>query len=466
MDPGAFVSVDFEAATDNLSVNVAERILGVALSRAQHIPVSLRRYCLASLRPRIYYPNEDGEAEKPEEVELSMGQMMGSLLSFPLLCLQTFFYYLWCEGFTDLKPKELRSFNRCLVNGDDLVFKTEHPENFFNEAETTMSRINRKKTGISDSYFNINSTLFSISKKGIISHVPFLRPAQFDLDSPIDLGSKVREATRWLSKRSSLLSRSFEFLMREASTIAQRHGWSLWKCGFRGEKQFNWLKKRGLLRYEADVRSFGRELPAPSPPNDFKTDMVPVPSDLGYLSREDCLQITGVFSAVSRLTRPMPQGREKYSEKKELSAQRRDVKTMLKRLERPKKFFGICFDGRRFPQCAPYQGKSFPSFGTRFPLPVEDRIFFSRRSMTNYFGAQIKKTEKRDQRLLPEMIVSFLKSPFLSLPCRPVLFSRREDEEGVPQCQKKNYRRVEVHPIAAERVWNIVRVARLGRRLA
>jgi hypothetical protein len=466
MDPGSFVSVDFEAATDNLSVNVAERILGVALSRAQHIPVSLRRYCLASLRPRIYYPSEDEEAIYPEEIELSMGQMMGSLLSFPLLCLQTFFFYLWCEGFTDLKPKELRSFDRCLVNGDDLVFKTEHPENFFNEAETTMSKINRKKTGISDSYFNINSTLFSISKKGILNHVPFIRPAQFDLESPIDLGSRVREATRWLSKRSSLQSRSFEFLMTEATNIARRHGWSLWKSGFRGEKQYSWLKKRGHLRYEADIRSFGQELPAPSPPNDFKTEMIPVPEHLRFLSREDCLQITGVYSAVYRLTCPMPQGREKYSEKKELTGQRRDYKSMLRRLERPKKFLGICFEnGRRFPISAPFQGKSFPSFGTRFPLPVEDRIFFSRRSMTAYYGSLLKKIETKERRLLPAALLSFIKDPFVALSCNPIHFYRLEEERGVGVCQMKNFRDVKIHPIAAERVWAVVRNARLSRRL-
>jgi len=78
-----FVSGDYENATDGLSTEVSEAILDSLLSKCRYTPEGVRRWALSSLRSKIRY--EDGE-----EIEQKRGQLMGNLLSFPLLCLYNF----------------------------------------------------------------------------------------------------------------------------------------------------------------------------------------------------------------------------------------------------------------------------------------------------------------------------------------------------------------------------------------
>jgi len=74
------VSGDYESATDGLSLEVSEAILDTLLSTATHTPESIKRWALMSLRNVISYPGD-------VVVEQMRGQLMGNLLSFPLLCI-------------------------------------------------------------------------------------------------------------------------------------------------------------------------------------------------------------------------------------------------------------------------------------------------------------------------------------------------------------------------------------------
>ncbi|QGY72594.1 RNA dependent RNA polymerase [Plasmopara viticola lesion associated ourmia-like virus 64] len=338
-NPGVFVSVDFEAATDNLSVNCAEAILGVALCQSRSIPSSVRSFALSSLRPTISYGYDvrcDGSVFNLSEVtsDLSMGQMMGSLLSFPLLCLQTFFFYLWSAGLTDLSGKELRAFTGCSVNGDDLVFKTEDPSLFFNAASETCSVINMKKTGVSPRFFNINSTLFRF--KTICRSVPFLRPKQFDVDSPVSLGERVRSATCWLSPKSSLARRSFEFLMTRAAKVVKASGWSFFKCGFSGQKQESWLKRKGFIRRESSLfLNNPNETPVPAYTDPIAEPMVPLPAEWSSFS---CFleELTMIYNSWARFEKDLPSKREPFNLEKEVRKDRFDLDACLRRLAKRK----------------------------------------------------------------------------------------------------------------------------------
>ncbi|QJT73671.1 RNA-dependent RNA polymerase [Botrytis cinerea ourmia-like virus 5] len=417
-DTGSFVSVDFENATDNLSVLAAERILGVALNRATSIPSSVRDAALRSLRPTIVYDQLGYDFEKMFEfmgvgvdssrtsTELSMGQMMGSLLSFPILCLQTFFFYLYASGQTNLTGKELRGFNRCLVNGDDLVFRTDDEKAFFLAASETCSVINKKKTQVSSVFFNINSTLFKLRRDGRAHSVPFLRPKQLDIDSCLDVGSKVRETTRWLAPGSKLQKNTFDTMMKRAVRVTKAQGWSFFKSGFSGEKQMAWLRSHGLLRHEALIYGFQpNEPPVPRDESPLQEDCVIV--DKGkYSVVAPLLEDLGkLYFSWSRFERTLPLEKKKWDEHKEMSKSRFDWRSAeSERIKRKKKFERM--------------GLKFPEHGSKFPLPLNDKIFLSEKKLQNFVKERLIK--KKDK----EIIVSQRMLDILSGACDRVIGPR------------------------------------------
>ncbi|QGY72564.1 RNA dependent RNA polymerase [Plasmopara viticola lesion associated ourmia-like virus 34] len=131
-------SVDLVKATDGLRLDVAEAILGVALSKATVVPGPIRHLAALSIRPTM------------EGIEVTHGQMMGTYLSFPLLCLQSYIAARWATR------------HQCanyLVNGDDtfissslrFVEKGDYPEG---------TVLNDSKTIRSLNVAELNSTTF------------------------------------------------------------------------------------------------------------------------------------------------------------------------------------------------------------------------------------------------------------------------------------------------------------------
>jgi len=135
-------SVDLVSATDGLYHSVAEVLLDAAFFTSVKIPRSLRRLAKSSLAPLV----EDGEARR----KVTHGQMMGSYLSFPLLCLQSYCAARWAARFD--------SGARFLVNGDDTVISAsravrveDYPQGF---------RLNDTKTMRAPNIVEVNSTVF------------------------------------------------------------------------------------------------------------------------------------------------------------------------------------------------------------------------------------------------------------------------------------------------------------------
>nr|UYL94563.1 MAG: RNA-dependent RNA polymerase [Botourmiaviridae sp.] len=139
-------SVDLVAATDGLPLDVAEEILKVLFFSAQAVPGPVRRLAMNSLRPEVSFPKElDLPASK-----VSHGQMMGSYLSFPLLCIQSYLGARWAARFD---PSA-----RFLVNGDDCIVSASRgvlPEDY-----PPFFELNTKKTITSKSVVEVNSTAF------------------------------------------------------------------------------------------------------------------------------------------------------------------------------------------------------------------------------------------------------------------------------------------------------------------
>jgi len=143
------ISGDYESATDGLCLEVSETILSRILHNATHIPDSIKDFCLLSMRSRITYP--DGSV-----VDQKRGQLMGNLLSFPLLCL---YNYLAFKFFVRRKVP-------LKINGDDIVFRSRRDE--YERWRDGIGELGLKlsagKTFVHHRFFSINSTYFWASK--------------------------------------------------------------------------------------------------------------------------------------------------------------------------------------------------------------------------------------------------------------------------------------------------------------
>lgn len=153
-----FVSGDYESATDHLPLSSAETILNVAFRNSRNIPSSVKQRALESLRLGIQYP--DGTSP------CATRQLMGSLLCFPLLCVQNYCAFRWCIP-RDVPVK---------INGDDIVFRATREEwgRWRDFVGTVGLRLSPGKTLVSSSSFSLNSTFFRAHRDGV-TLIPVVR---------------------------------------------------------------------------------------------------------------------------------------------------------------------------------------------------------------------------------------------------------------------------------------------------
>ncbi|BBF90578.1 RNA-dependent RNA polymerase [Pyricularia oryzae ourmia-like virus 3] len=153
---GVLVSGDYKSASDGLSIEVAEAILEIAQKNSVFVPDSIWSLARRSLRPNLW--SIDGPeiclATNWEFLgEVTRGQMMGSLLCFPLLCLQNRLAFLWA-GFDRRTP--------CLINGDDILYQTDDQalvDKWFSVLPTVGLEPEVTKTSREEGWGSLNSTL-------------------------------------------------------------------------------------------------------------------------------------------------------------------------------------------------------------------------------------------------------------------------------------------------------------------
>lgn len=117
-----FVSGDYSAATDGLHPKVPYLLMREILNHCTFIGASaevlpaLKALVLQEVGPHLVsYPSKS----RVTPFEQSTGQLMGSLLSFPLLCLANFVTYRVSQGIERLRSRRLKA---CLVSDGDFVF--------------------------------------------------------------------------------------------------------------------------------------------------------------------------------------------------------------------------------------------------------------------------------------------------------------------------------------------------------
>jgi hypothetical protein len=140
-------SGDYESATDNFKIECGSIILREALKNIDHLPTI--EWALKELSAHhISYP-------KKYQIESGIqknGQLMGSLLSFPLLCLVNDS----TARLAGAKPKEY------LINGDDIVMRVKTPiaQKWMEIAPKLGLTLSMGKTFFDPDFGTVNSQLF------------------------------------------------------------------------------------------------------------------------------------------------------------------------------------------------------------------------------------------------------------------------------------------------------------------
>lgn len=146
---GVLVSGDYRSATDNLPIEVMELALHTMLENAVNVPSNVRELAMRACRPILF-------SEK-ESLEVSRGQMMGSLLSFPFLCLQNYLAFRWAVSQSGQRGRV-----PVVINGDDILFQTSvegFPQRWFEVVSRVGLEVEETKTSVDASFGSLNSTL-------------------------------------------------------------------------------------------------------------------------------------------------------------------------------------------------------------------------------------------------------------------------------------------------------------------
>lgn len=149
---GTWLSGDYTAATDNLPMWVTEALMEGILDHVDHEPT--KEWARYEVGPHsIEYPKSSGVPNGTQ----NSGQLMGSLLSFPLLCLANSFI----AEYSGMKETDY------LVNGDDLVAHTslDSISNWKKNAPRIGLSLSLGKNFVSESFCTVNSQLFTLNDK-------------------------------------------------------------------------------------------------------------------------------------------------------------------------------------------------------------------------------------------------------------------------------------------------------------
>jgi len=157
-----FCSGDYEAATDNLNSAHSRRILSNILCQSDSVPVGIHLAALDSLTGYVAY---DGSIYAQRN-----GQLMGNLLSFPLLCLTNFITVVHALGYDRANTIPLK------INGDDIVFRASRREcsRWMDLVSQSGLVLSRGKTLLHSRFFSINSAFFRATPKSV-RVVPVIR---------------------------------------------------------------------------------------------------------------------------------------------------------------------------------------------------------------------------------------------------------------------------------------------------
>jgi hypothetical protein len=168
-----FVSGDYESATDNLSLFVQQVILQRVLRGTVSVPDGVKELARCSQRMELTCEGRT--------VLQKRGQLMGNLLSFPLLCLVNYLAFRYYGGYRETRGLPVK------INGDDIVFQSsETIARKWQEGVVGSGLVlSRGKTVVDRRYFTLNSRLF-VARGSTPRLLPSVRSSAFGFRTPDD----------------------------------------------------------------------------------------------------------------------------------------------------------------------------------------------------------------------------------------------------------------------------------------
>lgn len=153
-------SVDYSAATDGLSWNYSGRILRFLL---EPFEIREQELMLAVLGPHfLHYPDLNKQDISYLNTMMENGQLMGSILSFPILCLANLGVYLLATQENQKYWSHEERLDHVLINGDDMVYASDKSvwEKHVKIGREVGLEMSIGKAYVHREYLNINSTSF------------------------------------------------------------------------------------------------------------------------------------------------------------------------------------------------------------------------------------------------------------------------------------------------------------------
>jgi hypothetical protein len=147
-------SIDYSAATDGLSWKYSKMILHQLIC---DLPKEDYDIAMSVLGPhKLFYPNKTDKVFKGVQQN---GQLMGSILSFPILCLANLGVYLLNTQAWQSKWSSDHRLRHVLINGDDMLYAA--PESLWASHISIGNKIGLKmspgKAYVHKTYLNVNS---------------------------------------------------------------------------------------------------------------------------------------------------------------------------------------------------------------------------------------------------------------------------------------------------------------------
>lgn len=161
-----WLSIDYSAATDGLSASLSSAIMKELLGNLYFENPGLYNMMLSVLAPHLVsYPKVAG-VTLPDVLQKN-GQLMGSVLSFPVLCLANLGLYLTVRQRTHEWAPLKNLLGSVLVNGDDMLYIGSKDEwNLHTElGERIGLKMSVGKAYYHSAYANVNSTSVTMNLK-------------------------------------------------------------------------------------------------------------------------------------------------------------------------------------------------------------------------------------------------------------------------------------------------------------
>jgi len=175
-------SIDYSAATDGLSYQYSRQIMEEIF---ELIPPSMYKRAFSVLGMHdLYYPTVEVEPMSGRKTfsrdlrgTMTNGQLMGSILSFPILCLANLGVYLKVTRDIQKKWTKKQRLNHTLINGDDMLYAAPKKlwEDHVRIGRSVGLQMSPGKAYVHDTYANVNSVSIHHSLKKANS-TPYLIP--------------------------------------------------------------------------------------------------------------------------------------------------------------------------------------------------------------------------------------------------------------------------------------------------